>query len=164
MDFMSTRTDAFNAMPARWRANRGTASKREFDGEGFWMSGMDICPEKSISKRSEDGIVVVNQGKCIGCRSCSKACPYHIPQYGKTGVMQKCDLCLERLGQGKQPSCVATCPGEALKFGTIDVLAEMAIARGGKLSAPTEPAFFISGRMTVEACLGLVKETRAHTF
>jgi anaerobic dimethyl sulfoxide reductase subunit B len=109
---------------------------------------VEICPEKAISKRAEDGIVVVNTHKCVGCRSCAKACPFHIPQYGKTGVMQKCDFCLERLSQGKRPSCVATCPGEALKFGTIEDLATLAAAKGKKLSAATGPAFFMSGKMT----------------
>jgi Fe-S-cluster-containing dehydrogenase component len=117
-----------------------------------------ICPQKAIIKRAEDGIVVVNQRKCVGCRSCAKACPFHIPQYGKEKVMQKCNLCLERLDQGKQPSCVATCPGEALKFGTVEELAEIAeTKKAGQLVASTGPAFFISGKLTGEIFLRLLK-------
>jgi anaerobic dimethyl sulfoxide reductase subunit B len=120
---------------------------------------VEICPEKAISKRMEDGIVVVNQRKCVGCRSCAKACPFHIPQYGKAGVMQKCDLCLERLGQGKLPSCVATCPGEALKFVTIEDLAKIAAAKKAeRLSASTAPAFFMSGKMTEAVFLSLLNK------
>ncbi len=122
---------------------------------------VQICPEKAISKRTEDGIVVVNRRKCVGCRSCAKACPFHIPQYGKAGVMQKCDLCLERLGQGKLPSCVATCPGEALKFGTLEDLTKMSAANvAHRLSAVTAPAFFISGKMTGMDFLALLNSDK----
>jgi anaerobic dimethyl sulfoxide reductase subunit B len=110
---------------------------------------VNVCPERALSKRIEDGIVIVNQRKCIGCRSCSKACPFHVPQYGRSGTMQKCGFCLDRLEQGKQPSCVATCPGEALKYGTIESLAELSTTKqAGRLSAETMPSFFISGRLT----------------
>ncbi len=108
-----------------------------------------ICPEDAISKRAEDGIVVVNPEKCVGCRSCSTACPFAVPQYGRTGTMQKCNMCLNRLQQGKRPSCVLTCPGEALKFGTVEDLTRMAAAKSGKrLVAETAPPFFISGKLT----------------
>lgn len=108
-----------------------------------------ICPAKAISKRPEDGIVVVDQNKCIGCRSCSAVCPFHVPQYGKAGKMQKCNLCVDRLTQGKQPSCVATCPGEALKCGPIESLAEKFSKPAERLSGPTNPPFLISGRLQV---------------
>jgi len=122
---------------------------------------VQICPEQAISKRTEDGIVVVNQRKCVGCQSCAKACPFHIPQYGKAKVMQKCDLCLERLAQGKQPSCVATCPGEALKFGTLEDLTKMSAAKvAQRLSATTAPVFFISGKMTGMDVLALLNSDK----
>ena len=124
-------------------------------------SCMEICPAKAISKRVEDGIVVVDRSKCIACRSCASACPFHMPQYGRTGVMQKCNLCLERLGQGKQPSCVATCPGEALKCGTIEALTKISAAKAGaRVSAATAPAFFISGKMTGMDFLALLKSDK----
>jgi anaerobic dimethyl sulfoxide reductase subunit B (iron-sulfur subunit) len=104
---------------------------------------VDVCPVKAISKRASDGIVVVNQEKCIGCRSCEKACPYGAPQYGKSGKMQKCDFCASRLGQGKQPACVATCPGEALGFGSLDDLKKLDANGTLRLAGATDPAFFI---------------------
>jgi len=110
---------------------------------------IEICPAKAISKRSEDGIVVVDSSKCTGCRSCTAACPFHVPQYGRTGTMQKCNFCTERLQQGKQPSCVATCPGEALKCGPLEVLIESSNTRkpAERLSGPTIPSLIISGRL-----------------
>jgi anaerobic dimethyl sulfoxide reductase subunit B len=75
---------------------------------------VEACPQEAISKRKEDGIVIVDANKCNGCRSCLEACPIGIPQFGEDGKMQKCDMCLERLENGQQPICVATCPTQAL--------------------------------------------------
>ena len=88
-----------------------------------------VCPTGAISKRVEDGIVMVDQNKCIGCRTCFLACPFGVPQYGADGKMQKCDLCADRLMQGKDPACVATCPSDALHFGPMDQLAELKTER-----------------------------------
>ena len=85
-----------------------------------------VCPTGAISKRAEDGIVVVDQSKCIGCHCCFLACPFGIPQYGADGRMQKCQLCIGRLVEGEEPPCVATCPSEALHFGTMEELADRA--------------------------------------
>lgn len=81
------------------------------------------CPTGAMQKREEDGIVFVDQNKCIGCRYCTWSCPYSAPEYnpdkGKTG---KCDFCKDLLEQGEQPACVAACPMRALDFGTMEEL------------------------------------------
>jgi anaerobic dimethyl sulfoxide reductase subunit B (iron-sulfur subunit) len=82
-----------------------------------------VCPAKAISKRSEDGIVVVDKSKCIGCKSCGEACPYGAPQYGSDGKMQKCDLCLDKLKRGEKAACDAACTGDALYAGPLHELA-----------------------------------------
>ena len=87
------------------------------------------CPEGAIFKRAEDGVVLVDRDKCIGCHTCFDACPFGIPQYGQDGRMQKCHLCLNRISQGHEPACVATCPAEALYFGTREELTKMAATR-----------------------------------
>jgi anaerobic dimethyl sulfoxide reductase subunit B len=79
-----------------------------------------VCPQEAISKREEDGIVVVDRDKCNGCRACYDACPVHAPQFGEDGTMQKCDMCLEEINQGRTPMCAATCPTKALRWGTIE--------------------------------------------
>jgi Fe-S-cluster-containing dehydrogenase component len=62
---------------------------------------------------------------------------------------------------GKQPSCVATCPGEALKYGTIESLAELSTAKqAGRLSAETMPSFFISGRLTGAVFLSVLNSDK----
>jgi anaerobic dimethyl sulfoxide reductase subunit B len=87
------------------------------------------CPQGAISKRAEDGIVMIDQRKCIGCHLCLIACPFGIPQFGSNGKMQKCNLCVDLITSGKEPACVATCPSGALRFGTLQELSEEAIKR-----------------------------------
>ena len=106
---------------------------------------LEICPASAISKRKEDGVVVVDRNECVGCRNCEKACPYGAPQYGVDGKMQKCDLCLERRAEGKEPACVATCPGEALAFGDLAELEQLAAKKHAiKLTGKTEPSAFVA--------------------
>jgi anaerobic dimethyl sulfoxide reductase subunit B (iron-sulfur subunit) len=103
-----------------------------------------ICPAGAISKRAEDGVVVVDKNECVGCRSCEQACPYGAPQFGKDGKMQKCDLCLDRRAHGNQPACVATCPGEALGFGDIAELEKLAAKKHAvKLKGTTDPVAYV---------------------
>lgn len=105
---------------------------------------VDVCPASAISKRAGDGIVVVDASQCTGCRSCSTACPYNVPQYGRNGRMQKCDLCLERVLSGKKPFCVTTCPAGALSFGTMDALPKMAgNKKVRRMEGATGPSVFV---------------------
>jgi len=85
------------------------------------------CPVNAITKREEDGIVVVDRDTCLGkdnCQMCLEACPYDAPQFGaeENAKMQKCDLCLDRLSENKDPICVAACPLRALDAGPIEEL------------------------------------------
>ena len=78
---------------------------------------VEICPTGALYKR-DDGIVLIDSGKCIGCKYCSWACPYGALQYdAEAGQMTKCTFCVEDLDAGLPPACVAACPLRALDFG-----------------------------------------------
>ena len=82
------------------------------------------CPTRALFKRA-DGIVLINQDVCIGCRYCEWVCPYGAPQFDPhKGVMGKCDLCVDYVDAGKNPSCVDACPARALDFGDYGELLE----------------------------------------
>jgi formate dehydrogenase iron-sulfur subunit len=82
------------------------------------------CPVGAFAK-TPLGAVKYDRSKCIGCRYCMLACPFHIPRYewGQTiPFVRKCTMCLERLEEDKKPACVEACPHEALTFGERDLL------------------------------------------
>jgi len=84
---------------------------------------LSVCPTSAITKREEDGIVLINTDRCIGCKYCAWACPYGAPQFNeKEGIMSKCDFCQDLLAEGIPPVCVSTCNGRALDFGDIEEL------------------------------------------
>lgn len=73
------------------------------------------CPAGAYIKRKEDGIVLHLDDKCMGCRYCTFVCPYGAPQFDETqGIVTKCDFCVDRIDEGKQPLCIETCFGGAL--------------------------------------------------
>ena len=94
-----------------------------------------VCPTKATWKR-EDGIVMMDQHRCIGCRFCMAACPFGsrsfnwgdprpfikkgYPEYPtrEKGVVEKCNFCAERLAKGLMPGCVEASDG-ALVFGDL---------------------------------------------
>jgi Fe-S-cluster-containing dehydrogenase component len=101
-----------------------------------------VCPTGASYKRAEDGIVLVDEAKCIGCKLCSWACPYGAREYGEArGVMQKCTLCVDRiynqsLDEGdRQPACVQACPTRARHFGDLgdphSAVSRLVADRGG---------------------------------
>ena len=88
---------------------------------------VDACPASAITKRKQDGIVVVDREACLGrdkCQLCLESCPYDAPQFGaeESAKMQKCNLCLERWAEHKKPICVDACPMQALDAGSVKEL------------------------------------------
>lgn len=97
-----------------------------------------VCPTKATWKR-EDGIVMMDYHRCIGCRYCMAACPYGARSFNwkdprpfiksvnqdfptrAKGVVEKCNFCEERLAKGLMPACVDACKEKAMAFGDITV-------------------------------------------
>ena len=78
------------------------------------------CMIGSFQKR-EYGIVTWDPNRCIGCRYCQMACPYHIPKFEWDEAAPriiKCELCNHRIAEGKEPACCDVCPRGAVIYGT----------------------------------------------
>lgn len=96
----------------------------------------NVCPTEATWKR-DDGIVMMDWHRCIGCRYCVAACPYGSRSFNwrdprpfiqrlnqsfptrTRGVVEKCTFCDERLARGQFPVCVEACPSKALIFGDL---------------------------------------------
>ncbi len=83
-----------------------------------------VCPTGASYKRTEDGIVLVNEKDCMGCGLCAWACPYGARELDAlAGIMKKCTLCVDRIynenlpEEDQIPACVRTCPSGARHFG-----------------------------------------------
>ncbi|CAM2746498.1 4Fe-4S dicluster domain-containing protein [Slackia exigua] len=84
---------------------------------------MEACPAGAIEKDSDTRLVFVNQDACKGFGACVDACPYGVPILSKEdNKAYKCDGCIDRVKEGKNPICVDACPLRALEFGPIDDL------------------------------------------
>ena len=82
--------------------------------------------------KAKFGIVAYDVDKCVGCRYCEMACPFNVPKFEWTKLnprIVKCELCKERLADGKKPACADVCPRGAVIFGKRDELLLEARAR-----------------------------------
>jgi Fe-S-cluster-containing dehydrogenase component len=95
-----------------------------------------VCPTGASYKRPDNGVVLVDYDKCIGCKYCSWACPYGARELDqKLRVMKKCTLCIDRITDvtlppaERKPACVLACPTSARLFGDVhDPYSEVSIA------------------------------------
>lgn len=81
---------------------------------------MRACPARAIYRDPEFGAVLVDHDRCLGCRYCSWACEFGAPQFGRDGLMAKCDMCIDRLRKGLQPACVESCCGGAITLEPVE--------------------------------------------
>ena len=102
---------------------------------------VEVCPTGACYQ-GEDGIVLVDYDKCVGCKYCLVACPYEVRYYNeegsgyfaaelapneqsdyqghKLGVSEKCTFCMHRVERGEQPACVEACAQSARHFGDLN--------------------------------------------
>jgi Fe-S-cluster-containing dehydrogenase component len=82
---------------------------------------VSVCPTHA-SHYNNDGVVLIDEDKCVGCKYCMTACPYNARFLNKaTGIVDKCTFCYElRISKGEKPVCVSTCLGGALLFGDLN--------------------------------------------
>jgi len=83
-------------------------------------SCVEACPVGATYKQ-DNGLVVIDAAKCIGCGYCVTSCPYGA-RYRHPGnhLADKCDFCQHRLERGEEPACVETCPTKARVFGDLN--------------------------------------------
>jgi Fe-S-cluster-containing dehydrogenase component len=89
------------------------------------------CLTRAMYK-TETGPVIWRSPQCMGCRFCMVSCPFDVPKFEYdewNPKIQKCNLCWQRLEQGRKPACVASCPTDALMFGKKRDLMEIARTR-----------------------------------
>ncbi|AFQ46226.1 4Fe-4S dicluster domain-containing protein [Desulfosporosinus meridiei] len=112
--------------PLKWRQIRQVEKAGDNQIQRFFLSTacnhcanpecLKVCPAGAYYKR-RDGIVLHNSEKCTGCQSCVGSCPFNAPQLNPfTQKAGKCQLCYDRLDQGKSPHCVQACLTGALQL------------------------------------------------
>lgn len=86
------------------------------------------CPTGATYKHP-DGFVLQRYNTCIGCRTCTIACPYNARHFlplhrtdkdSPTTIVDKCSFCIHRVSRGLQPACVQACTARAIIFGDIN--------------------------------------------
>ena len=81
---------------------------------------VSACPTGALHQNEADGVVLLDQDKCVGCRSCARVCPYHAVAYSPVRKKaDKCTLCAESREKGEGPACARSCSGSALHWGNL---------------------------------------------
>ncbi len=131
------------------RTRRRAAEKVRFEFEQTFMfylpricehclnpSCVASCPSGAMYKRTEDGIVLVDQDRCRGWRMCVTGCPYKKVYFNhRTGKAEKCTLCYPRLEVGLPTVCSETCVGRLRYLGVVLYDADRVLAAA---STPAE--------------------------
>lgn len=100
-----------------------------------------VCPT-GATYTTDEGVVLVDYEKCIGCKYCMEACPYDVRWFDEDlQVASKCTFCYHRTSQGLLPQCVNTCITKCRLFGDLndpesDISKRLAEVNGGEQLKP----------------------------
>jgi tetrathionate reductase subunit B len=84
---------------------------------------VQVCPV-GATFQTVDGVVLVDDTRCIGCRYCIQACPYGARYlHPEKDTADKCTFCYHRISKGLLPACVEVCPTQARVFGDVNSVA-----------------------------------------
>ena len=114
---------SFNTWIESWDAGEYPAAKRanlpKMCNHCQDAPCVSVCPT-GASYRTEDGIVLVDESRCIGCKYCMTACPYQVRWVNDGGAVEKCTFCANRSTHGLLPACVSNCPTHSRVFGDLN--------------------------------------------
>lgn len=113
---------------------------------------VSVCPVNATFM-GDDGVILVDKTRCIGCKYCIVACPYSARfLHPETRVVDKCTFCYHRITRGMAPACVESCPTGARSFGDLkredDPVRERLLAEALQVIKPslgTRPRVFYKG-------------------
>ena len=106
---------------------------------------LEVCPTGALY-RTQFGSVDIHQDVCIGCRYCVGACPFGVIEFNhRTGRVNKCILCQDRLEQGEGTACSKACPTASLTYGKVDDLKAIAAARVKELHSQGKTDAYVYG-------------------
>jgi Fe-S-cluster-containing dehydrogenase component len=135
-----------------YKNGTGAVKDREQDGYAFTKlscyhcadpSCVSACPVSAMQKDPVTGIVSYNKDACIGCRYCVAACPFGVPRFTYDKAfpwISKCELCRQRIPDGKYAACAEVCPTGATLYGPVKEL-KKEVARRKSLKPGTETTF-----------------------
>jgi Fe-S-cluster-containing dehydrogenase component len=105
---------------------------------------VSACMLGSLQKR-EHGVVTYDVNLCVGCRYCQIACPFGVPKFdfsSATPTIVKCEMCMPRLKEGKEPGCTEVCPRKAVIYGKREDLLKEAHARLARQPGRYQPKVY----------------------
>lgn len=112
---------------------------------------LSVCPTAAISRTPDQEIVLIDGSKCISCAMCALVCPFDVIRYYESAdtlkgrvVALKCDHCIERQKDNREPACVEVCKVNALLYGEINELiktagSELSRSVSAAVAEPAEP-------------------------
>lgn len=106
------------------------------------------CPTGAMHYM-EDGTVGHDSGKCVGCGTCTWACPYRAPKLScRLGIARKCNSCMDLRRLGRNPACVDACLTHCLEFKDLELAESGENGKGGRLELVSELPFLPDASLT----------------